>query len=103
MESYDNKRWKLLKIHFLINLRKKIIFLRAHFCVIKQNFENIVEFLGKSPKTVTYSLTNNISHDHICHSMCNVNMLNIVTTCIIVLDLLVFYGLRYHRKPINLF
>ena len=36
MESYNNKRRKLLKIHFFINLRKEIIFLRAHFCVIKQ-------------------------------------------------------------------
>ena len=45
METYNNnnKRWELLKIHF-INLRKKN-FLRAHFCVIKQNLENIVEFL----------------------------------------------------------
>ena len=45
MEIYNNKRRKLLKIHFFINLRKKIIFLRVYFCVIKQNFENIVEFL----------------------------------------------------------
>ena len=43
MESYNNKRRKLLKIH--INLRKKIIFLRAHFSVIKQNLENIVKML----------------------------------------------------------
>ena len=61
MESYNNKWRKLLKTHFYINLRKKIIFLRAHFFVIRQNFENIVEFLWKSPKRVTYSLTNNIS------------------------------------------
>ena len=103
MESYNNKRRKLLKIHFFINLRKKILFLRAHFCVIKQNLENIVEFLWKSPKRVTYFLTNNISHDHICYSVCNVNMLIIVTTCIIVHDVLVFYGLLSHRKLINLF
>ena len=45
MESYNNKRRKVLKIHFFINLRKKISVLRAHFCVIKQNFENIVVFL----------------------------------------------------------
>ena len=82
---------------------KKIIFLRAHFCVIKQNLENIVDFLCKSPKRVTYSLKNNISHDHICYSMFNVNMLIIVTTCIIVHDVLVFYGLRSQRKLINLF
>ena len=44
MES-SNKRRKLLKIDCFIILRKIIIFLRAHFCVIKQNFENIVEFL----------------------------------------------------------
>ena len=44
VESYNNKRQKLLKIHLFINLRKKK-FLRAHFCVIKQNVENIVEFL----------------------------------------------------------
>ena len=43
--SYNNKRQKLLKIHFFINLRKKIIFLRAHFCAIKQNLENIFEFV----------------------------------------------------------
>ena len=104
MESYKNKRRKLLKIHFFINLRKKkIIFLRANFCVIKQKFENTVEFLWKSPKRVTYSLTNNISHDHICYFMCNVNMLIIVITCIIIHDVLVFYGLRSHRKLINLF
>ena len=77
MESYDNKRRKLLKIHFFINLRKKNNFLRAHFCVIK---ENIANFFFKSPKRVIYSLTNNISHEHICYSMCNVNMLIIVTT-----------------------
>ena len=77
--------------------------LRAHFCVIKQTFENIVEILWKSPKRVTYSLTNNISHDHICYSMCNVNMLIIVTTCIIVHDVLVFYGLRSPRKLNKLF
>ena len=64
MESYNNKRWKLLKIYFFMNLRKKIIiifynniFLRAHFCVIKQidpshehfkqNLENIVEIFIK--------------------------------------------------------
>ena len=70
MESFDNKRRKLLKIHFFINLRRKIIFLRAHFCVIKQSLENIVTILWKSPKRVTYSLTNTISHDHICYSMC---------------------------------
>ena len=45
MESYNNKWRKLLKIHFFINLHKKIIFLRGHFCVIKQNLEHIVEFL----------------------------------------------------------
>ena len=45
MESYDNKRRKLLKIHIFINLRTKIIFLRAHFFVIKQNLENIVKIL----------------------------------------------------------
>ena len=45
MESYNNKRRKLLKIHFFINLRKKIFFLRAHFCVIMQNLKIIVEFL----------------------------------------------------------
>ena len=103
MESYNNKRRKLLKLHFFINLRKKIICLLAHFCVIKQNLENIVEFLLKSSKRVTYSLTNNISHDHICYSMCNVNMLIILTICIIVHDVLVFYGVRSHRKLINLF
>ena len=102
MECYNNKRRKLLKIHFFINLRKKIIFLRPHFCVIKQNLENIVEFLWKSPKTVTYSLTNNISHDHIWYSMCNGNMLIIGTICIIVHGVLIFYGLRSHRKLINL-
>ena len=103
MESYNNSRRKLLKIHFFINLHTKMIFLRAHFCVIKQNFDNIVEFLWKSPKRFTYSLTNNMSHDHICYSMCNVNMLIIVTTCIIVHDVLVFYCLRSHRNLINLF
>ena len=103
MESYDNKRRKLLKIHFHINLCKKIIFLRAHFCVIKHNFENIVNFFEKLSKRVTYSLTNNICLEHICYSMCNVNMLIIVTTCIIVQDVLVFYGLRSHRNVINLF
>ena len=103
MESYNNKWRKFLKIHFFINLRTKIIFLRAQFCVIKQNFENIVEYLWKSPKRLTYSLTNNISHDHICYSMCNVNMLIIITTYIIVHDVLVFYGFRSHRKLINLF
>ena len=103
MESYNNKRRKLLKIHFFINLRTKLIFQRAHFSVIQQNLENIVSFLWKSPKRVTYSLTNNISHDHICYSMCNVNMLIIVTTSIIVHDVLVFYGLRSHRKLIKLF
>ena len=82
---------------------KKIFFLRANFCFIKKNLENIVEFLRKSPKIVTYSLTNNISHDHMCYSMCNVNMLIIVTTGIIVHDVLVFYGPRSHRKLINLF
>ena len=82
---------------------KKIIFLRSHFCVIKQKFENIVEILWKSPNRVTYSLTNDIFHDHICYSMCNVNMLIIVTTCIIVHDVLVFYGLRCPRKLIKLF
>ena len=50
MEIYNNKRRKLVKIHFSINLRKTIIFLLAHFCVIKHNFENIVEFLLKSLK-----------------------------------------------------
>ena len=103
MESYNNKQRKLLKIHFFINLRKKIICLVAHFCVIKQNLENIIEFLWKSPKRVTYSLTNNISHDHIYYSMCNINMLIIVITYIIVHDVLVFYGLRSNRKLINLF
>ena len=46
MESYNNKWWKLLKIHFFINLRKNIIFLRARFGVINQNVENIVKFLS---------------------------------------------------------
>ena len=45
MESYNDKQWKLLKTHFFINLRKKIIVLRANFWVIMQNLENIVEFL----------------------------------------------------------
>ena len=103
MESYNNKRRKLLKIHFFINLRKIIICLRAHFCVITKIFENIVKIFGKSPKIVTYSLTNNIFHEHICYSMCNVNMLIIVTTCIIVHDVLVFYSLCYPRKLIKLF
>ena len=44
-ESYNNKRGQFLKIHFFINLRKIIIFQRAHFYVIKQYLENIVEFL----------------------------------------------------------
>ena len=104
MQSYDNKRRKFLKIHFFINLRKQVIFLRVHFCIIKQNIENIVNFFGKSPKRkIIYSLTNNISHEHICFSMCNVNMLIIVTTCIIVHDVLVFYVLRSPRKFIKLF
>ena len=103
IESYNNKRWKLLKIYFFINLRNKNKFSTSSFCVIKQSLENIVEFLWKSPKRVTYSLMNNISHEHICYSMCNVNMLIIVTTCIIVHDVLVFYGLRSHRKLINMF
>ena len=102
MESYNNKRRTFLKIHFFINLRKKIIFLRPYFCVIKQNLENIVEFLWKSAKRVAYYLTNNISHDHICYSIYNVKMLIIVNTSIIVHDVLVFYGLRSHRKLINL-
>ena len=102
MESYNDKQRKLLKIHFLINVRKKKKFLRDYFCVIKQHLENIVEFLWKSLKRVTYSLTNIISHDHICSSMCNVNTLIIVTTCIIVHDMLVIYGLRSYRKLINL-
>ena len=38
MESYNNKRRKLFKVHLFINLRKEIAFLRADFCVIKQNF-----------------------------------------------------------------
>ena len=77
--------------------------LRANFCAIKQNLDNIVEILWKSPKRVTYSLKNNISYDHICYSMCNINMLIIVNTWIIVHDVLVFYGLRSHRKLIKLF
>ena len=76
--SYNNKGRKLLKIHFFINLRKKIIFLRAHFCVIKQKFGEYCGIFMNIMKRVTYSLTNNISHDHICYSMCNVNMLIIV-------------------------
>ena len=32
MESIDDKRRKLLKLQFFINMRKIIIFLRAHFC-----------------------------------------------------------------------
>ena len=91
------------KYIYLLICVKKIIFIRAHFCVIKQNFENIVPIFGKSRKRVTYSLTNSISHEHICCSMCNVNMLIIVITCIIVHDVLVFYGLRYPRKLIKLF
>ena len=47
MDSYNNKRRKFLKIHFFINLRTKIIFLRAHFNVIKQHLENIVEYFMK--------------------------------------------------------
>ena len=47
----------------------KIIFPRGHFCVIKQNLKNIGKIVRKSPKRVTYSLTNNISHDHICYSI----------------------------------
>ena len=45
MENYDNKRCELLKIYFFLNPRKKLIFLREHFCVIKQNFENILEIV----------------------------------------------------------
>ena len=45
LESYDNKRQKFFKIHFFINLRKKVIVLLAHFCVIKHNFENIANIL----------------------------------------------------------
>ena len=44
MEIYNNKRRKLLKIHFFINLRKKIIFLRDHFCFIKQNLRILSNF-----------------------------------------------------------
>ena len=44
IESCNNKRRTLLKIHFFINMRKKMIFPRANFCVIKQNLENIVNF-----------------------------------------------------------
>ena len=101
MEIYNNKRRNFLKLHFLIN--KKIIFLRAHFCVIKQNFVNFVDFFMKITEKSYISLRNNISHDHICYSMCNVNMLIIVTTCIIVHDVFVIYGLRSHKKFINLF
>ena len=49
MESYDNKRWKLLKIHFFINLRKKIIFYELIFMSLSnfgeycQNFMKITE------------------------------------------------------------
>ena len=45
MESYNNKRRKLLKKHFFMNLRKKNNFSTSSFCVIKHNMENIVEFL----------------------------------------------------------
>ena len=31
MESYDNKRWKFLKIHFFINLCKKNNFSMSRF------------------------------------------------------------------------
>ena len=65
MESYDNKRRKLRKIHFFINLRKNNNVSMSHICVIKQNFENIVKIFGKSPKRVTYSLTNNISRTYL--------------------------------------
>ena len=81
----------------------KTIFLRANFCVITQNVENIVKIFGKSSKRVTYSLTNDIAREHICYSMCNVNLLIIVTTFIIVHDVLVFYGIRFPRKLIKLF
>ena len=80
---------------------KKIIFVYGHFCVIKQNLEKIVNILWKSPKRVTYSLTNTISHDHICYSMCIVNRLIIVTTCIIVHDVLVFYDFRSPRSLLS--
>ena len=89
MESYNNKRRKLLKINFFINLRVY----EAIFVLLRKIWRILSNFLRKSPKIVTYSLTNNISHDHICYSMCNVNMLIIVNTCIIVHDVLVFYGL----------
>ena len=97
---FKNQTWKAMIINGenfskYISLSicvNKIIFIRAHFCVIKQNLENIVEIMGKSPKRVTYSLTNNISHDDICYY--NVNMLIIVTTYIIVHYVLIFYGLR---------
>ena len=88
MKSYDNKLWNCSNTFLYKSVYKQIIFLRAHFCVINQNLENIVKFLWKSPKKVAYSLTNNISHDHIFYSMCNVNMMIIVTICIIAHDVL---------------
>ena len=44
MESYNNKRGELLKIHFFINLRKNNNFSTSSF-FIKQNLENIVKFV----------------------------------------------------------
>ena len=107
---FKTQAWKAIIInggkcskYISLSICIKKNFLWAHFCVIKQNLENIVEFVWKSPKRVTYSLMNNSSHDHICYSMCNVNMLILVTTSIIVHYVLVFYDLRSHRKLINLF
>ena len=62
---FQKQAWKAMIINGE-NCSKWIFyhFLRAHFFVIKQNLENIVEIVWKSPKRVTYSLTNNIFHDH---------------------------------------
>ena len=50
MKSYNNKQRKLLKIHFFTNLRKIVSCLRAHFCVIKQNFETIADFFYENQR-----------------------------------------------------
>ena len=44
MESYNNKRRKLLKIHFFINLRKKIIFYELNFVLLSKIWRILSNF-----------------------------------------------------------
>ena len=82
---------------------KKLFFHELILVLLCKICRILLKFYENHGKEELHILSRTISLTNIFEILCNVNMLIMVTTCIIVHDVLVFYALRSPRKLIKLF